>query len=125
MNGSLFAFEAYSMQGVQAVAAETTAVPDRFNNLIISPFITFSDEEGEGGNLTTLAKDFANRMRESIVEDSGQELNAYVNYANGDEGLQAIYGYEEWRLGKLRALKRAYDPLDRFGYYAPITEASS
>lgn len=44
----------------------------------------------------------------------------YVNYAFGDESLESIYGYEPWRLDKLRALKRKYDPKNQFRYYNPI-----
>ncbi len=43
------------------------------------------------------------------------------NYAHGDESLEEIYGYEPWRQQKLQDLKKAYDPLGRFNFYAPIT----
>jgi hypothetical protein len=59
-------------------------------------------------------------MRDAIVQGSGGKLYAYVNYANGEEGLEAMYGYEGWRLDRLRALKGEYDPLGRFSWYAPI-----
>ena len=48
-------------------------------------------------------------------------LNAYSNYAMGDETLEAIYGYEPWRLEKLRRLKRKWDPKGRFRFFNPIT----
>jgi hypothetical protein len=38
----------------------------------------------------------------------------YLNYAVGNESLESIYGYESWRLEKLRALKAKYDPFNRF-----------
>ncbi|KAL0475553.1 hypothetical protein QR685DRAFT_513077 [Neurospora intermedia] len=38
-------------------------------------------------------------------------MRRYINYANGDEPLQALFGYEEWRWERLTALKREeYDP---------------
>ena len=48
-------------------------------------------------------------------------LSAYINYAHGDEPLEAIYGYEPWRLERLRSLKKQYDPDFRFKFYNPIS----
>lgn len=47
-------------------------------------------------------------------------MHSYVNYAHGDESLQEMYGFESWRLEKLRALKTLWDPEGKFGFYAPI-----
>ncbi|KAL8752086.1 MAG: hypothetical protein Q9184_005850, partial [Pyrenodesmia sp. 2 TL-2023] len=47
-------------------------------------------------------------------------LNAYVNYASGSETLEQMYGYEPWRLERLRGLKQKYDPENRFRFYNPI-----
>jgi hypothetical protein len=52
----------------------------------------------------------------------GRPVDAYVNYANGFEPLEQIYGQEPWRLQRLRALKRKYDPQNRFRYYNPIVK---
>jgi hypothetical protein len=43
-----------------------------------------------------------------------------VNYATGDETLKGVYGYDEWRLEKLRALKAKWDPDGMFNHYHPI-----
>lgn len=51
----------------------------------------------------------------------GRRETAYVNYAFGDEPMEQIYGYEAWRLEKLRTAKAKYDPSNKFGYYNPIT----
>lgn len=45
---------------------------------------------------------------------------SYVNYANGQESLEELYGHDRWRLERLRRLKEQYDPTRRFSYYAPI-----
>ena len=50
----------------------------------------------------------------------GRPLNTYVNYASTDETPEQMYGYEPWRLAKLRALKEKYDPKGRFNFYAPV-----
>lgn len=47
-------------------------------------------------------------------------LNAYVNYAYGDETLEQMYGHEPWRRQKLRTLKKKYDPMNRFRFYNPV-----
>jgi hypothetical protein len=47
-------------------------------------------------------------------------IHAYVNYAHGDESLEEIYGFERWRLEKLRKLKREWVSQNKFGYYAGI-----
>lgn len=57
-----------------------------------------------------------------ILVDGAKQMggsHSYVNYANGRESLQEIYG-DEWRLEKLRQLKRRYDPRNQFRFYAPI-----
>ncbi len=50
----------------------------------------------------------------------GRQLNAYVNYAFGDETQEMVYGYEPWRLERLRGLKKKYDPKGKFNFYEPI-----
>ncbi len=60
-------------------------------------------------------------MRQILHKASGSaEMHSYVNYAHGDESLQAMYGFEGWRLERLRGLKEVYDPEGKFGFYAPI-----
>jgi hypothetical protein len=50
----------------------------------------------------------------------GRNKTVYVNYAFGDEPLEQMYGYEPWRVQRLRAAKEKYDPDNRFGFYNPI-----
>lgn len=60
-------------------------------------------------------------IRQILYEAEGTgEMHAYVNYAHGDESLEEMYGYEKWRLKKLRELKSVHDPEGKFGFYAPI-----
>lgn len=41
------------------------------------------------------------------------------------ETLESIYGYESWRLDRLRSLKVAYDPENRFRFFVPIVSNST
>lgn len=117
LRNSFVLLEAYSTRGVEAVPDDETAFPDRFNQILASPFMYYAL-----GNATldNVAADFGARMRNALRDGSGQPLHAYVNYAHGDESLEALYGYEDWRLWRLRKLKAKYDPFGKFGYYAPI-----
>lgn len=63
-------------------------------------------------------------MRNILLDGSGSnDLHAYVNYAFSDESLQALYGYEPWRIARLEKLKRKYDPDGAFSFYHPIPVA--
>ena len=54
-------------------------------------------------------------------DEPGRQKNTYVNYAFGDEPIESMYGYEPWRLQRLIALKKKYDPKNAFRYYNPIS----
>ena len=57
----------------------------------------------------------AHKVRDALVETSGYDgLAVYVNYANGDEKLEHIYGAE--KLPRLAKLKKKYDPSNVFRY---------
>ncbi|KAI3390594.1 hypothetical protein diail_9111 [Diaporthe ilicicola] len=114
---SFVLLEAYSTRGVEAVPDDDTAYPDRFNQILASPTMYYALGNA---SLDGVAADFGTRMRLALLDGSGQPLHAYVNYAHGDESLEALYGYEDWRLWRLRRLKAKYDPFVKFGYYAPI-----
>lgn len=116
LNGSALVTEAYPTHGVQSVSDASTAYPDRENNLLLSPFMTYAADR----SLDEEANLYGRRMQEALANATGKPLNAYVNYANGYESQEALFGYEPWRLEKLRKLKREYDPDGKFGYYAPI-----
>lgn len=117
-NNSLFLFEGYSVQGVQAVDSSSTAFAYRGDNMLFAPLITYTP--------TDTARDLAaaelgNDLREIIRQGTGRsELHAYVNYAYGDEGPEVWYGSEQWRQIRLKSLKTKYDPSGKFSFYAPI-----
>lgn len=116
--------EGYAVQGMQRVPDADTAYPERFNNLLASPVMiaTLGEDGDKGDDPRAEMKGYADRFRAALVEGSGdKKLYAYVNYARGDEGLEAIYGYDHWRLEKLRRLKQAWDPKGRMDFYNPIS----
>ncbi|PVH93284.1 putative FAD-dependent oxygenase [Periconia macrospinosa] len=118
LNNSIALFEGYSMQGVKAVPAESTAYPFRDSPLLVAPVIFFVPSSPE---LVKKAEGLGAQMRDILFKASGQpEMRAYVNYAFGNEGPVQWYGSEGWRQEKLKTLKKKYDPAGKFSFYAPI-----
>jgi FAD/FMN-containing dehydrogenase len=118
-NYSAMALEGYSTAAVRAVPDKSTAYQDRYNELLLTPFLIY--QPGDEA-LDREAEAWGDKIRRALVNASGKPLHAYVNYAYGDEGAEALYGYEPWRLERLRALKAQYDPHGKFDYYNPITK---
>lgn len=60
------------------------------------------------------------KMRQLLVDGAKQTGGhySYVNYAYGAEEVEEVYGKEN--VVRLKKLKRAYDPDNRFRFYAPI-----
>jgi hypothetical protein len=112
---SFFLFEDYSTEGVWAVDAKSTAFPDRFNHHLITPVIIYFDP-----SLDDEAVQAGQQLRALALEGKSGPLNAYVNYAHGDETNEDWYGHESWRIQRLQGLKKKYDPHNKLSYYAPI-----
>ncbi|KAK5994064.1 FAD-linked oxidoreductase virI [Cladobotryum mycophilum] len=113
--------EGYSTEGVTRHNSADSAYPFRDDHhlmlvqLIIPP---------NNATLEKEAWDWAFEVRDQWNEGQpGRTVNAYVNYANGFEPLEQMYGHEQWRLDRLRSLKAKYDPQNRFRYYNPIVRA--
>ncbi|KAJ4287028.1 hypothetical protein N0V88_007792 [Collariella sp. IMI 366227] len=113
--------EGYSVQGVQAVPADSTAFPHRGQRLLLAPIIIY-DIVGNA-TLDKEAELWGDEMATAAF--GGVPRRSYVNYAHGDESLEALYGYESWRQKKLRALKQKYDPENRFRFFNPIVVDAS
>ena len=79
-----------------------------------------------GSDLKEPAETWAKEAWELWGAGSGQPIQTYVNYASGQphETLESVYGYEPWRVDRLRGLKAKYDPYNRFRFYEPV-EAKS
>ncbi|KAH8750850.1 FAD binding domain protein [Diaporthe sp. PMI_573] len=118
LGNSFYIFENYGYIAVKDVPDESTAYPDRFNGYLIAPCLIYTNSTPENDEI---ARQGGEELRSIAV--GGREdgkLYAYVNYANGYETLEELYGHDPWRLEKLRSTKKAYDPDSRLRFYAPI-----
>ncbi|KAL8703191.1 MAG: hypothetical protein Q9201_003610 [Fulgogasparrea decipioides] len=116
--GSILQFEDYALEGMKAVDPASTAYPHRDDNILVS----FAPVYARSTASDALALDFANQARRiwHAGDTPGRNVTAYLNYANGDESVEALYGYESWRLDRLRGLKKIYDPYNKFRFFNPI-----
>ncbi|KAJ4296338.1 hypothetical protein N0V90_006383 [Kalmusia sp. IMI 367209] len=115
--GSVIVMEGYSLQGVLAVDPASTAYALRDDDLLVAAIIRYHPNS----KLDDFAIKWASQTRD--IWNKGQpsrKLTTYTNYGFGDESLESQYGYEPWRLTKLRALKKKFDPSNKFGYYNGI-----
>lgn len=134
LNGSIVQLENYPVQKMKTIDAASTAYPHRSDNVLAfvslhsytlvltdSPYSSFTPIYAPSDVLDPIAARYADQAR--ALFDAGEPqrpLTAYVNYANGKETVEQVYGYEAWRQQKLRALKKKYDPENRFRFYNPI-----
>ncbi|KAL9001941.1 MAG: hypothetical protein Q9188_005113 [Gyalolechia gomerana] len=102
---SVMQFEAYPMGQVRRVEEGSTAS-------LLALYTPSSANDN-------IAHDYGTKIRQALLPPE-QQLNAYVNYAYGDETTEMMYGHEPWRLEKLRGLKKEWDPRGVFGWYHPI-----
>ena len=109
--------EGYAQNGVKLVDAGSTAFALREGNILAAPTFTY---DASNKTLDELATRYGLRVREAMLSGTGLKHAAYVNYAIGDESNEAVYGYEPWRLQRLKGLKRKYDPQGRFGFFEGI-----
>ncbi|KAI9680453.1 MAG: hypothetical protein M1822_007211 [Bathelium mastoideum] len=116
--------EGYATAGFQAIPSASTAYPHREENHLMVFFAVVP----EGSGLLDAAETWAAEARDLWNDGQpGRQPQTYVNYAVGAdyETLESVYGYEPWRLDRLRSLKTAYDPQNRFRYYVPIVPEST
>jgi hypothetical protein len=68
--------------------------------------------------------EWLSKQQDAFIATSGYgRLQQYVNYGHGSKDPpEALYGYEPWRLEKLRRLKREFDPEGWFNGYQPLVE---
>lgn len=111
--------EQYSVEAVKAVDPASQAFPWRDDYLLLGIDIDYPSNPSLDAPALKWAQDTVDLW--NAGQPSWRKPSAYVNYAMGNEPMEQWYGYEGWRLAKLRALKKRYDPSGRFNYYNPIT----
>lgn len=109
---SAYILESYGRDGVEAVPDGENAVApeERALHLLASPLLWWAGNDEE---VKATAEGYGDRIRKATM----QNKHAYLNYAVGDESLEDVYGA---RLERLRALKKVWDPENKFGFYIPI-----
>ncbi|KAL8731367.1 MAG: hypothetical protein Q9166_003459 [cf. Caloplaca sp. 2 TL-2023] len=119
LGGTRVLVEGYAVKGVKSFKSEDSAFPLRDDNIL-----TYFDVRFDSSDNPLIS--FAEEWRNQTVDlwNAGQPTRpptTYMNYAAGYESLEARYGFEPWRLERLRKLKKKYDPKNRFAWYNPIT----
>lgn len=114
---SVMFLEGWAVNKVREIDSDDSAYPDRGGKLLLSPLLTYAANK----SLDAGAKRIGDEIKSALFEGKKDKNIAYVNYARGDESLEELYGWEPWRLQKLRRLKREHDPHNRFRFYAPIS----
>ena len=114
---SVMLLEGFATNRVLEIPAASAAYPFRSNLLLASPLFTYPPDNA---TLDRYVSGLGRQIRAALLKGTGLQLRAYVNYANGDEDQEAVFGYEPWRLQRLRNLKKEYDPLGKFNFYEPI-----
>ncbi|KAL8790938.1 MAG: hypothetical protein Q9213_000363 [Squamulea squamosa] len=117
LNNSFVQFEGYALQGMKAVDPASSAYAHRDDNILVSFLTSYAPFPANH----IAAAEYGRQARQIWVDgEKPRQLNVYTNYAYGDETLQQVYGYEPWRLERLRALKKKWDPKGKFNFYNPI-----
>ncbi|KAI1851229.1 hypothetical protein JX266_003304 [Neoarthrinium moseri] len=113
-----FMFESFAQQKIQELPDDATAYPWRHGSqhfLMIEGAYKDTELEQE-------IDEWLSEQQDKLIEGSGYgRLQQYVNYGHGSKDApEALYGYEPWRLERLRRLKKEYDPEGWFNGYQPL-----
>jgi hypothetical protein len=115
--GAVIIHEGYATKAVEDQDPNCSAYPFRSDRHLTQ----FQGNLAVGSGLENEMWQWADEVRGAWnAGQPGRLPSAYVNYANGREGVLEWYGHEEWRIARLRGLKSKYDPGNRFRYYNPI-----
>jgi hypothetical protein len=109
--------EGYATKGVTDVSPSSSAYPFRDDHHLLY----FQGNLVPGSGLEEDMFAWGVEVRDLWnLGQPGRLPDTYVNYANGYESVEEMYGHEPWRIEKLRNLKAKYDPQNRFRFYNPI-----
>ncbi|KAI2625152.1 FAD binding domain-containing protein [Xylaria nigripes] len=105
--------EAYDLNKARSVPSSSSAFPNR--NVRFNAFaIPWYDDS----SLDEKAMEFGSKVRDLLRVTSGLDRNqTYINFGNGDEQLEVVYGDS---LPRLRNIKKHYDPEDVFNQWFNI-----
>lgn len=117
LSDSMMLLEGFATNRVLEIPTASTAYAFHSSQLLASPLFTYP---ANNVTLDAYVWEMGQRIRAAMLNGTGLELRPYVNYANGDESQEAVFGYDPWRLQRLRDLKKRYDPLGRFNFYELI-----
>ncbi|KUJ20849.1 FAD/FMN-dependent oxygenase/oxidase [Mollisia scopiformis] len=111
-------FETFPQQGVRAKSSDATAYPWRDG----SDHFLMMEVGYRDHTYADLFDEWLSNQQDMWIESSGYgRLQQYVNYGHGSKDPpESLYGYEPWRLAKLKALKAELDPEGRFNGYQPF-----
>ncbi|KZF24489.1 FAD-binding domain-containing protein [Xylona heveae TC161] len=114
----LLMFQTFAQQAVKSVDPDSSAFPWRKGSehfLLIQASYTDLSLRAE-------LDIWLRQWQTLFVETSGYgRLQQYVNYGHGyRDPMEALYGYDRWRIEKLYGLKEKYDPDGLFDSYQPI-----
>ncbi|RAH84361.1 FAD-binding domain-containing protein [Aspergillus japonicus CBS 114.51] len=114
---SILLFEANNPAAARAIDPDSSAFPHRDDNSRVVAMIAYLPAL----RLEEPASQLASGILDAMLDGQPDRVpTTYVNYAFGHGSLESVYGYEEWRLKKLRSVKSEYDPDNKFSYYVPI-----
>lgn len=118
---SVLLLENYGIQGVRAVDPSSTSLSleERQYPAVANPTISWNGTAAVG---QADAEAYGEQIRQAFFAGlpKGANKHTYVNYAVGTEKFNQMYGYDTAKVKKLKALKKAYDPKNRFGFYNPV-----
>lgn len=106
--------EVFNSDAMKAVPADSTAYPWRDAIMYAMFEMSWTSKAGEKAAMA-----LGNELRRDFAKTSGYNANqVYVNYAFGDETLEARYGKD--KLPRLAQLKKKWDPSNVFKYSNPL-----
>ncbi|KAL8767029.1 MAG: hypothetical protein Q9194_006104 [Teloschistes cf. exilis] len=113
-------FESFPRQGVRAKKDDATAYPWRQG----SDHFLMMEAGSKDHTNAEIYDQFLSQYQDAWIESSGYgRLQQYINYGHGSKDPpEALYGYEPWRLERLRALKEELDPERSFNAYQPFVK---
>ncbi|CAI6339143.1 unnamed protein product [Periconia digitata] len=119
---ALAMFEVFSHHRAQEIPDDATAFPWRHGSDIFQMLqVSIKDPKKSDA-----CAEWLNQWKRTMIAKSGYpRLQQYANYGHGTnqkDPVEALYGYDKWRMKRLRGLKAKYDEKNWFRWYQPIID---